>query len=157
MLKRRITGADPYRPLTEPRSATLSHGLNALSPTLRTRKPHLATLFAAISVVSTFALIELRHSSYVERLDTFVQEQTTSPEPANQPLEFPEFLGLGGDRPSIIVAVIGALCAALAIYFGARSWRTSTSSKLPQFLSRFSVVLGTFSLLFVGAISFGIA
>ena len=142
--------------MTAPKLATLLHRPNALSPPLRNRMPNLATLFAAISVVSTFALIELQHSSYVERLDAFVQEQTTNPGPANQPLEFPEILGLGGDRPSLIVAVTGALCAALAIYFGARSWRTSTSSKLPQFFSRFGVVLGTLSLLFVGAISFGL-
>jgi hypothetical protein len=108
-------------------------------------------------VVSTFALIELQHSSYVERLDGFVEEQISNTGPVNQSLEFPEFLGLGGDRPSINVAVTGALFAALAIYFGARSWRTSGSSKLPQFLSRFGVVLGALSLFFLGAISFGIA
>jgi len=119
--------------------------------------PHLATPFAALSIVSTFALLEFQHSSYVERLDIFVEEQITNTGPPNQPLKFPEFLGLGGDRLSIIVAGTGALFAALAIYFGARSWRTSGSRKLPKFLSHFGVHLGALSLLAIGAISFGFA
>jgi hypothetical protein len=122
---------------------------------LATRRPILAALFAALSVVSAFALIDLQHSSYVERLDTFVEEQISSTDRANQPLEFPKFLGLGGDRPSIIVAAAGAIFAAIAIYFGARSWRAPGSSKLQQFMSRFGVVLGASSLLWLGAVSFG--
>lgn len=145
------------RPLAESRSGTHSHGVNALSPSLRTRMPHVAALFAALSIVSTFALIELQRSSYIERLDAFIEEQTANPQPATQPLEFPEILGLSGDRPSIIVAVTGALLAVLAIYFGARSWRTPESSKMLKFLSRFGVVLGGYSLLFIGATALGYA
>ena len=125
-------------------------------PSLRTHWSHLAALFAALSIVSTFVLIEAQHSSYVQRLDAFVEEQTTNTGPAGQPPVFPELLGLGGDRLSTIVAITGALLAAIAIYFGARSWRTSGTGKLPRFLSRFGVFLGALSLFWIGTISFGI-
>ena len=104
-----------------------------------------------------FALIELQHSSYVERLDAFVEEQTASADRSDQPLEFPEFLGLGGDRLSIMVALAGSLFAVVAIYFGIRSWTMSGSGKLLLFLSRFGSFLGALSLFWIGAISFGFA
>ncbi len=124
---------------------------------MRTQWPRLAALFAGLGVVSTFALIEAQHASYLERLDAFVEEQTANPGPAGQPLEFPEFRGLSGDRLSMIVALTGVLFAAIAIYLGARSWRVSGPSKLHLFLSRFGVFLGALSLFWIGAISFGFA
>jgi hypothetical protein len=117
--------------------------------------PRLTALFAGLSVIAVFALIELRHSTYIERLNAFVEEQAASAARSDQPLDFPEFLGLGGDPLSIMVALAGSVFAMAAIYLGSRSWTMPGSRKLLLFLSRFGVFSSALSLFWIGAISFG--
>ena len=152
-----MTANDPLQPFTTLNFLESRHGLNILSASSRTQWPRLAALFAGLSVIAVFALIELQHSSYIERLDAFIQEQVTDAARSDEPLKFPRYSGLGGDRLSMIVALAGSLLALAAVYFGVRSWAVRGQSKLHLFLSRYSVLCGALSLLMIGVISSGFA